>query len=805
VRNKFVGILTVAMVTGQVLAQSQRPLREARSENRRFVLRVEPGRATARADRPADAAPSQSDASVPAAESGADSARPGPDATSRASDSGDKPGRGAAAHGTLLERSDTRAEVRRWDRPLENDVAPVRGFVSDDGRFVVTLDELKRGGAAHAVVVYGESGKLKRDFSLRDLLKRGDWQKVKARRGAIEWLRGARFAFEVSPARFAIDLRWGRRIEIDLEAGELVGGPIERTSDANLPRAVRDALTGGHAETPDASPEQIAGYLERLKRGEKLTPDEAQALWDAYEANEFELSSDQKMWLEAWLDQEEPPDMEAAARLAAEQALQQGVEGGSLGEAIAKGLGEQLGIDLSAKIAQQALGLLAGGDLDGAIPAAGNSREYGPPVPPANPAHPVNYIEWYNAQTQVEGAPAAPLYEQVSKLMEANWPKDDEAMDAMLTSALDGDAAALSSAEVGAWLDKVRPAFDLVKQANALEYRGMPSESGDGTMIGILLPHVGRLRQAGRAMMIDAQRAELNGDLATATDRYMETFKLGAQTSHANTLIENLVGVAVQTKASESLLDSFEKNDAAIDYSAMAKRLESEYQPTRPVTEVFQFERAMILDVVQRGYEYDAEANTYRVSEAGLKQYRESMGMAGDNEMSEAAVGMYLGAVGFEGFHDAVNKHYDRLTEAAALPYPQGREQLAVIEREMENPVWQAGNPVLKSLLPALSKVTQVSYRNESQRRATNLVANLKAYKQANGSYPPSLDAFGGRDFTVDPLSGERFVYRPSGDDFTLYSVGVNGTDEGGLHDPMRRENDYQVWPRPPKPPANPR
>jgi hypothetical protein len=324
-------------------------------------------------------------------------------------------------------------------------------------------------------------------------------------------------------------------------------------------------------------------------------------------------------------------------------------------------------------------------------------------------------------------------------------------------------------------------------------------------MIGILLPHISRMRQAGKALVIDAQRAELSGDVATATDRYMDAFKLGAQTSQANTLIENLVGIAVQHKTSDSLLDSFAKNDAAIDYSALAKRLEVEYQPTRPVTEVFQFERAMILDVVQRGYEYDAEAKTYRVSEAGLKQYGEFLGMTGQNEMSQAAIGMYLGSVGFEGFHKAVNEHYDRLGEAASLPYPQAREKLGEMEREMESPVWQAGNPVLKSLLPALSRVTELSNRNESQRRATSLVANLKAYKQANGAYPPSLDAFGEREFTVDPLSGQRFVYRPGGDDFTLYSVGSNGTDEGGIHDPKRRENDYQFWPRPAKPPAPPR
>ncbi|RMF79991.1 MAG: hypothetical protein D6744_08615 [Planctomycetota bacterium] len=88
--------------------------------------------------------------------------------------------------------------------------------------------------------------------------------------------------------------------------------------------------------------------------------------------------------------------------------------------------------------------------------------------------------------------------------------------------------------------------------------------------------------------------------------------------------------------------------------------------------------------------------------------------------------------------------------------------------------------------------------RGEATRRATLLIAQLRAYRQRFGRYPDSLDAFGGADFTTDPYTGASFAYRRDGDDFVLYSLGHNGVDDGGQPD----ENDsfggdLRIWPRP--------
>ncbi|MBI5866338.1 MAG: hypothetical protein HZB38_17850 [Planctomycetes bacterium] len=578
---------------------------------------------------------------------------------------------------------------------------------------------------------------MRAEFGLRQLLRREDWRNVRARRGAIEWLRGAKFSFAQSDTRFRIELRSRRKIEIELESGELVGGPVPELDDDALPPGVVAALTGGPDATgePEYTDEQIAAMIERLTRGETLTIEEAQAAWDALQAGDFPVP-----------------------------------------ESLQKALAAILGIEDSALPPVAAVDELQDGMAEAELLGAGNSSEFGLAVPPPNPADPVDYMAWYNEMTRSDRSPAASIYAAAAAAV-TDWPQD-EGERQLFDAAMRGDAEALASPIVKQWLADSAQAIELARAGNGFEYHGTASESTDGRLLSILLPNVGKMRQIGRAMVLSGREAEASGDYSAAADQYLQTLQLGAQTSQANTLIENLVGIAIQSVGSDALLDTMQ-HDEGVDYAALAARLESEYAPTRPVSETFQFERAMVLDLVQSGYEYDPEANTYRVSETGVRHLTEAMSMGGENPpvMGDVAIGMYLGAVGFENLNQTVNQHYDRLSAAAAAPYAEGQQQMKELEAEIENPIWRATNPLLSQLLPALSRATQLSHRSESQRRA----------------------AFTGRDFAVDPLSGQHFVYRRDGDNFSLYSVGLNGTDEGGVHDTKRNENDIVIWPRPPK------
>ncbi|MCH8807072.1 MAG: hypothetical protein IH986_13410 [Planctomycetes bacterium] len=712
-RSRRLGLLVVltSLLALPALAQVHRPLRRARSENKRFVLRVERGR-------------------------------------------------------------ETRKERMVWTTKLVNEIAPVRAFVRNDGRFVVTLDEFRRGGARHALVVYGADGKLVREFGLADLLVRADWKHVKVRKRDIEWLTGARFAFEQKPAQFVIKSRWGRQIRIDLERPRVASTsrPAEHTKLP--PEAIAWLEASGASEAfADLSDEEFARLFDELVRlieeqvaaGGELTGDRFAQLVDlAGQRLEVESRSAD------------------AARALAEGLSGEGASGGALAD-----LHESADIDE---------------DLDTPV-GAGNSSLTGVAVPEPNPADPIDYLAWFNEQSVTDGEGAGPNFQAARDAFVPWQPPDGDDDRDLHSEAMHGDPDALRSPEIIAWLEANREAAAHFRAGAQFEFRGSPRDSADGTLLGILLPHLAPTRSIAKMMVIEGKRLEVEGHGNEAMTTYLDTLASGAKVSHGPTLIENLVGLAIQNLASGFMLDSFEGPAAeTIDYIALAERIEEAYLPARPMAESLQFERAMILDVVQRAFRWNSQTGHYEVDPDGLRVAQSAFGSENEDPLGQIGLGLALGAIGFEETRDATNDHYDELSDGFSRPYPEGIVIFEDIDRRLEDQSRWAllggGNPLLQALLPALSRVYKTETRAEARRRATILTANLMAYRQRYGIFPDSLDVFAEKHFAIDPFSEERFVYRREDDGFVLYSLGEDIEDDGGERGPVGTGKDLVFWPR---------
>lgn len=838
-------ILVVILVVSPTLAASDRPLRQAKSANGRFQLRIEATRADRdgqrRGLRGEGAAGREAGGGGAGREGDADdAARPGegeeiPDWPANAGERGDEGaaeggdaeagdagetdeasprdgharGRRGGSRGrerteargveaTLVDREARGAARLRWEGRLVNEVSPAQAFVHNDGRWVVTLDDFGVGGAEHAVVVYDEHGHVVREFELEVLLSREDRRHVRERGEALEWLEGAQCRFVAEPERFAIRLRWEREIWIDLESGELSD---ETEIAAGDDAAWTDALAAA-AETEDedeaGAPEVAAQLMSRLQA-------------EMAAGNEENAAVVQEMLRHLMAEQETAPadEIPDEVKEAIQAALQESigielpvgaevVEGGGGGAPQSTMGAEQTGPALGAP--EHAVYTPPGSDEALLLPVAGNSATIGGvPVPQPNPQNPVNYVEWMNQQAATVGPSAAPLLEAAGQAV-VNYEGPVELQDA----ALQGDVSALGSPEVAAWVEANRAAMDQAVAATQLDYRGMPARSDDGMVMGVLLPNLANMRQVAKAMVTDGKRLELlESQPQAAVDRYMQVLEVGAQQSRGPTLIENLVGNAVQRIGSEAMLDSFANAGDALDFERVAQQLEERYKPLRPVAETMQFERVMVLDVVQRAFVYDEASGQYQVNPQGAEMLAMVQGMtSGESNAPFGVVGsmVALNAVGFENTLAQANQHYDQMTVASQVPYHEGKQLFADLERQVEDPLFRAKNPLLATLLPSLSRASALSTQAEATRRATNVVARLKAYRQRNGTYPASLEDVGVGANAIDPFTGLPFAYSTDGADFSLYSVGMDGVDNAGAEwDRGQNSGDLRFWPRPAK------
>jgi hypothetical protein len=93
------------------------------------------------------------------------------------------------------------------------------------------------------------------------------------------------------------------------------------------------------------------------------------------------------------------------------------------------------------------------------------------------------------------------------------------------------------------------------------------------------------------------------------------------------------------------------------------------------------------------------------------------------------------------------------------------------------------GDVLIALRMPALRKVAMASDRIRQVQENITLAFALECYRRERGGYPKTLDALAPRyvkNVPHDLFSGKALIYRPSAEGYLLYSVGINGKDEGG-------------------------
>jgi hypothetical protein len=120
--------------------------------------------------------------------------------------------------------------------------------------------------------------------------------------------------------------------------------------------------------------------------------------------------------------------------------------------------------------------------------------------------------------------------------------------------------------------------------------------------------------------------------------------------------------------------------------------------------------------------------------------------------------------------------------EIAKLPPEQQGEHFAAMERKIRQ-ARAEGDNVLGLLMPAVAKVGDASRRTQARLRCAIVALALERYRLDHGRWPERLDQLAPQYLTAlprDPCDGRALRYKALPDGVLVYSVGLDGEDNGG-------------------------
>jgi len=317
------------------------------------------------------------------------------------------------------------------------------------------------------------------------------------------------------------------------------------------------------------------------------------------------------------------------------------------------------------------------------------------------------------------------------------------------------------------------------------------------TMIGVLLPHVQRMRSLARSLQASAMSRLGDGDVAGAIDDQIAILRLGRHVGSRGVL-ELLVGTAIEGIGQGSIAQTiYSGKCSAADLQRLARELDS--LPAIPMMgkQHLNSERAMGLDFIINIGRYGPMPWTGDFSsiygEPGSKS-----GLA--DRLFRSTVNWEVVCIETNGFYDRLEAQLepdDLFRKAAQIRTIE--PWLKALQAEVDSPSKIVGsvlagrasrgrmiaNRMAGLLMPAIQQVFDAGRRIAAQNGITRIAIALELYRLERGEYPGELTALVPEfleTLPLDPFTGELPVYfRDQGAPYQLYSLGPNETDDGGI------------------------
>jgi hypothetical protein len=386
--------------------------------------------------------------------------------------------------------------------------------------------------------------------------------------------------------------------------------------------------------------------------------------------------------------------------------------------------------------------------------------------------------------TADESLNAAPLYNEAAKLCE-ELPED--------ISELLGTKYEQATAEqkqlINKWLVDNKDTLDLVIEGTKKPFywRKYNNKEEEYGLIGILLPNLPEFRKLTYSLRWRIQLSAEQGRYQDAFDDIKVCYRFGQHIRSGETVIEQLVGIAIEAMTTQILRDTLGMHQFD---SATLTAWQQDFEQMiadEDFTMNMKTEKLLKYDEIQRCFTEDRLGGGHLC----LKGLRRCQMLISGEDISDVAlietllpktIHILFTHPNKQEAKEMVERLYDYWEKIISKTPAQIRAEGINIEEESMKII--KGNILLEILVSAYQKIHQISYRVPTDVNATLAIIAILRYKQKTGNYPNSLNELitAGylKQLPMDAFSDKPLVYKKEDNNFTLYSVGLNFTDDGG-------------------------
>ncbi|MEO1999423.1 MAG: hypothetical protein ABGZ17_29610 [Planctomycetaceae bacterium] len=372
--------------------------------------------------------------------------------------------------------------------------------------------------------------------------------------------------------------------------------------------------------------------------------------------------------------------------------------------------------------------------------------------------------------------------------------------------------------QIMAWIQANEKPLALVVAGTKREKYFSPLAIADGqtgvagTLISALLPAIQQARNFARALTARAMWHTGAGRNSEAWEDLLTVHRLGRLIGQGPTIIEALVGIAIDGMVTEADLAFVERTqpDARLARKYLADLAALPALPNM-ADKIDLTERCMFLDLTQM------------LTREGVADLGQLVGR-GEN-VAGVLSKLATSVIDWNITMQTGNAWYDRLTGAMRIADRQQRKlAFAKIDQDLKSLSGKAkgitqglrlllatnktrgktmGEILVALLLPAAANAQQAEDRGLQRQANLRVAIALAGYRTQHGTYPESLKRLAPdmlKQIPTDLFAGKPLNYRRTSDGYLLYSIGPNEQDDGGRYynDDPRGDDSRVRMPLPP-------